>query len=37
VRFARKASVRVLEIAFAGHEIEEPSLPTKAADIASMG
>jgi hypothetical protein len=34
---AWKASVRVLEMAFAGHDIEEPSLPTDAADIASMG
>jgi hypothetical protein len=34
---AWKASIRVLELAFAGYEIEEQSLPTNAAEIASMG
>jgi hypothetical protein len=34
---AWKACVRVLEMAFAGHDHEEPSLPAEAADIASMG
>ena len=34
---AWRASVRVLELAFAGHDIEEPTLPANAADIASMG
>jgi hypothetical protein len=34
---AWKASVRVLELAFARPEIEEPTRPTSAAEIASMG